>query len=923
MRRSHVGFAALTALTASSAQAAPTVRAAVVVDQVVDGRRSTSDAEAALMQSLAEDLVFIDPVQAQVVRRAASSTPLTEAPSARLVTSLDADVLIVGDLELSATDAGMLKDMSAYEGVASLRVVAVDSAQVLGTLRAQRVGSHHSPRLAAARVTQALIEALAPDIRKLVARNDRYALRVELSTPLDAVATDGIVRCVAEHPSTRNVQALHQDRTSLELQLTSDRTPRELALSFGQERPCGLFVYAYSARALRAEHAPEQVERLSLKVTRFRPGSSLRKRDRWLTEQIPRIVETELSEVPLVQVEGGQALSSPDQESTGPRQVALVGRVDRSGSAFQISARIVARSKTLVSDQASCPDHEVALCAAQLGERMRQDLKASIPRHRKLLALQNVAPSPDRDDPVRIERIRVPGVYPARVSSYDRQAPIGEIDLANPGDLPVEEIGVSAHIPGYSQRPSEMSGFSLPAGGRTSLPLSVWLDREKLASHDENLTVPLEVEVSYTIDGFRYRRTRSAPVMVFDRNAVNWARAPDSVAAFVDHRSPSVQRLVDEVRRRLPEALQRDPLGLPAALFRALDHLRYARDAVNPFAPDDLDYVLYPSETLARGSGDCDDLAVLYAALLEGAGYPAMLIQTPGHVMVAVGVGPTSGRTLKWPMASAPTPAESGHDWVPVETTRVGHSFLDAYEYARRELSEVEKAGEHPRRLVVRDAWQSYPPARLAAEVPEAGPAGLEVKVWLEDWEAMQARRQAILSSELQALQGDARPETANRRGILLALGGDLDGARRAFEAGTGSSTTRAAATNNLGNLELMAGRQAQALGHYERALKLRPDSLEVALNGTLAAYLVSIGDPAAEQTLARMMAAVDRIDPDALSRWLMTLPQGSSVTSASVDLPLGGLAIRVRRHVGEASRPTMATGPSTYSVQSYIHWLP
>jgi len=59
----------------------------------------------------------------------------------------------------------------------------------------------------------------------------------------------------------------------------------------------------------------------------------------------------------------------------------------------------------------------------------------------------------------------------------------------------------------------------------------------------------------------------------------------------------------------------------------------YASDPSNPFG-EGIDYVQSPSKTLNLKGGDCDDLAVLYASLLESVGVTTKLIYIPQHVFV-------------------------------------------------------------------------------------------------------------------------------------------------------------------------------------------------------------------------------------------------------------------------------------------------
>jgi hypothetical protein len=54
------------------------------------------------------------------------------------------------------------------------------------------------------------------------------------------------------------------------------------------------------------------------------------------------------------------------------------------------------------------------------------------------------------------------------------------------------------------------------------------------------------------------------------------------------------------------------------------------------------EYPRYPLETLADNGGDCEDTAILLAALLHAMKYDVVLLKGPGHMAVGVGVSPKS-----------------------------------------------------------------------------------------------------------------------------------------------------------------------------------------------------------------------------------------------------------------------------------------
>lgn len=49
-------------------------------------------------------------------------------------------------------------------------------------------------------------------------------------------------------------------------------------------------------------------------------------------------------------------------------------------------------------------------------------------------------------------------------------------------------------------------------------------------------------------------------------------------------------------------------------------------------ARDAVDCLKFPRQTLEYRGGDCDDLSILYCALLESVGIETAFIATPGHI---------------------------------------------------------------------------------------------------------------------------------------------------------------------------------------------------------------------------------------------------------------------------------------------------
>jgi hypothetical protein len=92
--------------------------------------------------------------------------------------------------------------------------------------------------------------------------------------------------------------------------------------------------------------------------------------------------------------------------------------------------------------------------------------------------------------------------------------------------------------------------------------------------------------------------------------------------------------------------------------------IRYEKD-LDPVTKQETEYWKYPLETLADGSGDCEDTAILTAAILKEMGYDVALVLLPEHAAVAVACDNCNG--YYYPL--------DGKRYYFLETTGAGYSL--------------------------------------------------------------------------------------------------------------------------------------------------------------------------------------------------------------------------------------------------------
>lgn len=270
-------------------------------------------------------------------------------------------------------------------------------------------------------------------------------------------------------------------------------------------------------------------------------------------------------------------------------------------------------------------------------------------------------------------------------------------------------------------------------------------------------------------------------------------------------------------------------------MFSAMNgaELKYVKDPATPARSVSLDTVQFARETLLTRAGDCDDLSVLYASLLESVGVETAFLLVPGHVLLAVSAGVPPDATERVTMEGKRLIVHEGKAWLPIETTALGKTFREAWSLG---TAAVERARKDKSELIVvetRAGWSTYPPAALpraaglaiARPDPKKSGTADEVKAVVA---ARDVERTTKMNELAAAIAKDPSSPLALAYAAFLSRAGDatsVQKARAVLEAFVQKKPKDAAALNNLANLDVLAGDPAAAIGRYralldDRALK-------------------------------------------------------------------------------------------------------
>jgi len=212
---------------------------------------------------------------------------------------------------------------------------------------------------------------------------------------------------------------------------------------------------------------------------------------------------------------------------------------------------------------------------------------------------------------------------------------------------------------------------------------------QRLLQARDNKPAVLDIEIEGR-SGRTDKKDYSAQIVIHSRNA--WNGDMDKLVYFV---TPDDEQIF-ELNRAVVNELKIDPDKEVESIIKAHEifntlkekGITYHRDPNIPFYRDDR--VQYAVETLQLGSGDCDDLVVLYASCLESLGIRTAFVEVQdpnqdiAHVYLLFDTGIPPEQSSRISSNEKKFVIRSGNSryktiWLPVETTLIEQGFDTAW----------------------------------------------------------------------------------------------------------------------------------------------------------------------------------------------------------------------------------------------------
>ncbi len=480
------------------------------------------------------------------------------------------------------------------------------------------------------------------------------------------------------------------------------------------------------------------------------------------------------------------------------------------------------------------------------------------PRRSALAAATRVLPL--GSDGLVVDTIQFGNVFPVFFKYYNDYS-FGSAMLTNNEKDAVTDVSVSLFMRQYMDAPKICAVIPRLERGEKSEVGFLALFTDKMLEITEGTMVSADIGVTYSLKGQQVQKSGSEAVRILDRNAMTWLD-DRCAAAYITAKDPSILSFAKNVAGSIKSVMNlsvNKNLQTALALHEALDlyGMNYVVDPKSSYSSgsankEAVDFLQFPRQTLEYRAGDCDDLTILYTALLESVGIETALLTVPGHIYAAFYLDVSADDARKVFSRPDDLIIRDGKVWLPVEITDRKGGFLAAWQTGAKEWREADarkQAGLFP----VHEAWTVFEPVGLPGVPPAFSfpePDAVLTRYQSETTRFIE-RELVPLTAKIQAeiSRTNGAPKAINSLGVLYARFGLYDKAEVEFKKNI-VKLEYVPSLLNLGNIQSLKNKRDAASGYFERAYRAEPR------NALAVLYLAKINHEAENYGLVKKLYA-------------------------------------------------------------------
>lgn len=441
--------------------------------------------------------------------------------------------------------------------------------------------------------------------------------------------------------------------------------------------------------------------------------------------------------------------------------------------------------------------------------------------------------------PVKIIEVNMDDLFASFYKVYANKE-IGNVTIRNDYDKELP-MTLNVSIPGLTEIPTQ-ENFTLGPNEKKTFNFRAILSKITLDERESGFR-QAKIKVDYLIKNEKKYVEATKKFHLYGRGAITWDD-PGKAVAFITKLDRMVELFALEATSDLPYRSEPE-LGnifTAAALFDALgaSGIKYQEDPDNPFSSvsrsqHSVDYIKYPAELLTKKSGDCDDLTVLYASLLEYCGIKTALLSMPGHITLMFDTGIHERNWGLLPLGDSLVVVKDKSLWIPVEVTAVGKSFVSAWREGGKKFrdNEPDRDFQVVKTRDVEGIYLSALPEELQDQLPALPDKGKLAILLAADsrWIQQQGTKTAVEHYLADLKQKPENLKLRNKLGIIFAQQDSARLAKNQFTQILQRDPQNSYALANLGNVQTIMGAYIDAEKSYLKAASLLPTEPGLALN--------------------------------------------------------------------------------------------
>jgi tetratricopeptide (TPR) repeat protein len=482
-------------------------------------------------------------------------------------------------------------------------------------------------------------------------------------------------------------------------------------------------------------------------------------------------------------------------------------------------------------------------------------------------------------------------IFPVAYKYYDTN-PLGSVKIENDETAAITDVQVRFFVPKYMQGPTTVATIKeMKRGEVVEIPLKALFSNDVLKITEAD-SVQSQITVTYTAGKDNLQTDQTASLRMYNRNTITWGD-DRRAAAFVTANDPTVKKLSSNAVAAIGDAVATpftDAMRSAIVLFTALQlyGIQYKVDPNSSYiekstSKDAPDYLQFPYQTLDYRTGDCDDMAILFSAMLESVGVEAAFITVPGHIYAAFNLGQNLDAAKKiYSTVDDLIVRGDGSVWIPVETTMLDKGFMAAWAAGAKSWREA-SANKSEALIPIREAWTVYASTWFGSseqqDVVERFPKpDVAAKRYTVIERQLAERELAPLVKDLQdRIKTRSSALLINKLGTTYARFGIYDKAETQFKLAAASNY--APALQNLGNLYYLKSDYRNAAAQYEKAKALNPDSALIVISLARARYEME------EWAKAKQLFADAKVLDPSFAESFAYLGGGTTESARAVDV--------------------------------------